>query len=61
MSYEEYKLLAIAVANGVATVSIDNPPINLFDMPLIEEMIKLGVELKADDEVRVIVFESANP
>ena len=61
MSYEEYKLLAIAVANGVATVSIDNPPINLFDMPLIEEMIRLGVELKADDEVRVIVFESANP
>ena len=61
MSYAEYKLLAIAVANGVATVSIDNPPINLFDMPLIEEMIKLGVELKADDEVRVIVFESANP
>ena len=61
MSYAEYKLLAIAVANGVATVSIDNPPINLFDMPLIEEMIKLGVELKADDEVRVIVFESADP
>jgi len=61
MSYENYKLLAIAVANGVATVSIDNPPINLFDMPLIEEMIALGVELKADDEVRVIVFESANP
>jgi enoyl-CoA hydratase/carnithine racemase len=61
MSYKEYKLLAITVAKGVATVSIDNPPINLFDMPLIEEMIKLGHELKADDEVRVIVFESANP
>jgi len=61
MSYAEYKLLAIAVADGVATVSIDNPPINLFDMPLIEEMIKLGVQLKADDEVRVIVFESADP
>lgn len=61
MSYAEYKLLAITVAKGVATVSIDNPPINLFDMPLIEEMVKLGVELKADDEVRVIVFESANP
>ena len=61
MSYAEYELLAIAVANGVATVTIDNPPINLFDMPLIEEMIKLGVELNADDEVRVIVFESANP
>ena len=61
MSYAEYKLLAIAIANGVATVTIDNPPINLFDMPLIEEMIKLGVQLKADDEVRVIVFESADP
>ena len=61
MSYADYKLLAITVAKGVANVSIDNPPINLFDMPLIEEMIKLGQELKADDEVRVVVVGSANP
>jgi enoyl-CoA hydratase/carnithine racemase len=61
MSYESYTLLKITVDRGVATVLIDNPPINLFDMPMIEEMIRLGHELEADDDVRVVIFESADP
>jgi enoyl-CoA hydratase/carnithine racemase len=61
MSYENYKLLKTIVDRGVATVVIDNPPINLFDMPMIEEMIRLGHELEADDDVRVVIFESADP
>jgi enoyl-CoA hydratase/carnithine racemase len=61
MSYDNYHLLKTTVANGIATVVIDNPPINLFDMPMIEEMTRLGLELEADEDVRVIVFESANP
>jgi enoyl-CoA hydratase/carnithine racemase len=61
MSYESYNLLKTTVDRSVATVLIDNPPINLFDMPMIEEMIRLGHELEADDDVRVVIFESANP
>jgi len=61
MSYVDYRLLKTSVDRGVATVVIDNPPINLFDMPLMEEMIRLGQDLKADNDVRVIVFESADP
>lgn len=61
MSYANYKLLKITVTRGVAAVAIDNPPINLFDMPLMEEMIRLGHDLEADDDVRVVIFESANP
>jgi enoyl-CoA hydratase/carnithine racemase len=61
MTYENYKLLKTTVDRGVATVLIDNPPINLFDMPMIEEMIRLGHELEADDDVRVVIFESADP
>lgn len=61
MNYADYRLLKTSVDQGVATVLIDNPPINLFDMPLIEEMIRLGQDLKADNDVRVIVFESADP
>jgi enoyl-CoA hydratase/carnithine racemase len=61
MTYENYKLLKTTVDRGVATVVIDNPPINLFDMPMIEEMIRLGHELEADDDVRVVIFESADP
>lgn len=61
MSYENFALLKTTVDAGVATVVIDNPPINLFDMPMIEEMTRLGQQLEEDDEVRVVVFESANP
>jgi enoyl-CoA hydratase/carnithine racemase len=61
MHYDNYKLLKITVDHGVATVAIDNAPINLFDMPMIEEMIRLGHELEADDDVRVVIFESADP
>jgi enoyl-CoA hydratase/carnithine racemase len=61
MDYSNYKLLKTSVDCGVATVVIDNPPINLFDMPLVEEMVQLGHDLETDDEVRVVVFESADP
>lgn len=61
MGYENYQLLRVDVDRGVATVTIDNPPINLFDMPLMQEMASLSEELEADDAVRVVVFESADP
>ena len=60
MRYENYNLLKTTVDCGVATVTIDNPPINLFDMPMIEEMIRLGHDLETDDDVRVVIFESAD-
>ena len=61
MSYANYDLLKVTVERGVASVLIDNPPINLRDMPLIEELTRLGTELEADDAVRVVVFSSADP
>jgi enoyl-CoA hydratase/carnithine racemase len=61
MSYEDYKCLRIEIEGGVARVIIDYPPINLLDIPLMLEMDRMGAELEADDEVRVMVFRSANP
>ena len=61
MAYENYKALRIAVARGVARVTIDHGEINLFDLTLIIEMARLGAELEADDEARVVVLQSANP
>ena len=55
MSYSHYKLLKTSVEQGIATVLIDNPPINLLDMPMIQELIQLGLDLEADDEVRVVI------
>ena len=61
MPYDDYKTLRVESDAGVAWVTIDHPPINLFDLTLMQEIARLGQELEADDEVRVIVFESADP
>src|SRR5438445_6936316 len=61
MSYEEYDCLKVHPDRGVATVTIDHPPINLFDLALIQEMDRIGRELEVDGDVRVVVFQSANP
>jgi len=61
VSYEALTALRVRCERGVAFVTIDHPPINLFDLTLIQEMIALGDLLQADDTVRVVVFDSANP
>lgn len=61
MPYEGYSCLKIRPDRGVLWVTIDNPPINLFDVPLMREIDRLGREVEADDGVKVVVFDSANP
>src|SRR5690348_11654642 len=61
MAYTGYDCLRIDLHRGVATVTIDHPPINLFDLELIGEMDRVGRELEAAGEVRVVVFQTPNP
>ncbi len=61
MPYEGYQCLKIRVDRGVAWITIDHSPINLLDLQLIQELNRVGRELEADGEVRVAVFQSANP
>ncbi|WAC91116.1 enoyl-CoA hydratase/isomerase family protein [Mycobacterium sp. Aquia_213] len=61
MVYEGYQLIRVAAANGVCRATIDNPPINLLDVPLLNEFDRLAREVAADDEVRVLVVDSADP
>jgi enoyl-CoA hydratase/carnithine racemase len=61
MPYDGYECLQVEVDGGIATVSIDNPPINLLDLSLLTEIDRLGSELAEDGEVRVAVFQSADP
>jgi enoyl-CoA hydratase/carnithine racemase len=61
MAYDGYQCLRVAVDAGVAWVTIDHPPINLFDMALIGDMLRVGEELERDAAVRVVVFQSADP
>jgi enoyl-CoA hydratase/carnithine racemase len=61
MPYAGYSCLKTRLERGVLFVTIDHPPINLFDLPLMREMDRLGREVEVDDAVRVVVFDSANP
>ncbi|MGF7236906.1 MAG: enoyl-CoA hydratase/isomerase family protein [Frankia sp.] len=61
MGYEGYETLAVRLTEGVAFVAIDHPPVNLLDSALVAELDRFNTEVRADDAVRVIVFESAIP
>lgn len=61
MAYDGYSCLKVRLARGVLFVTIDNPPINLFDLSLMQDIDRLGREVEADDDVKVVVFDSANP
>jgi enoyl-CoA hydratase/carnithine racemase len=60
MAYE-HDTLRVAVDGGVAKVTIEHPPINLFDLPLMLDMARCGEALAADADVRVVVVHSAHP
>jgi enoyl-CoA hydratase/carnithine racemase len=61
MSYSGYQCLKVRSSQGVAFVTVEHPPINLFDMALILEVDRVGRELEADADVRAVVVDSADP
>ena len=60
MSYD-YQHLQVSVEGRMATVVIDNPPINLITPALFVELDALSQELSADDQLTVVVLKSADP
>lgn len=61
MRYTGYATLRVTIEEGVAFVTIDHPPVNLFDLTMMTDMDRLGRELADDVTVRVVVFSSADP
>lgn len=61
MEYKDYKVFKIEVKNAIAWVTIDNPPVNLINMDFLVDMDRFFNEVKEDDDVKVIVFQSADP
>lgn len=60
VSYAGFNTLRVAVADGIAHLTINNGEINLFDGPMFVEMARVAAMLAADDNVRVVVLKSAN-
>ncbi|MEU4164323.1 enoyl-CoA hydratase/isomerase family protein [Actinoplanes sp. NPDC026670] len=61
MTYEDFTAITIGIQQGVATVTIDHPPLNLLDSKLIPDLLTFATRVRDDDSIRVIVFESADP
>lgn len=61
MSYDDLRALNVRIADGVATVTIDHPPLNLMDGVLLPSLRGFVHRVRHDADVRVIVFQSADP
>jgi enoyl-CoA hydratase/carnithine racemase len=61
MAYNDYKFLKLQAKRGILFVTIDHPPINLLVQEMAEEFLRLSMEAAVDDEIKVILFDSANP
>jgi enoyl-CoA hydratase/carnithine racemase len=60
MAYDGYKTLRVSIDDGVARLTIDNPPVNMLDTALITELKRFVDEVRADKTVRVIVADSVD-
>lgn len=54
-------VLRVNLDGAIATVTIDNPPLNLMDQALIDDLDRLGRWLEEDETLKVVIFRSANP
>ncbi|MEO0441140.1 MAG: enoyl-CoA hydratase/isomerase family protein [Pseudomonadota bacterium] len=60
MGYE-YELFSVSRQDRLATVVIENPPVNLITLQMYEELQGLTAELEADPDLTVVLFKSADP
>lgn len=50
------------ISESYSKITIDNPPVNVFDPKFSVQLIRdIMEELEADENLKVVVFESANP
>lgn len=55
------KTLHLAVSNGIANIKLDNAPVNALSGTMIKELKQVLGDLTSRKDVKVILFESANP
>lgn len=61
MRYENFKTLKVTIARGVAFVTLEHGELNLLDMDMLIDLDRLGRTVEVDDQVKVMVLQSANP
>jgi enoyl-CoA hydratase/carnithine racemase len=61
VQHDSYRNIKLVNESGILWATIDNPPVNLIDEPLILELERLGNEAADLDDVSVLVLKSADP
>jgi enoyl-CoA hydratase len=62
IKYDDYSQLAIAVEDGIATVTFNRPDImNAMNHAMVDELSRAWVALDQDDTVKVVVLTGAGP
>lgn len=61
VNHDAYRTLRVVLTDGVARVTVDNPPVNVLDVAVMTDLRHLLTSLADDSEVKVIVFDSADP
>ncbi|ASV85172.1 putative enoyl-CoA hydratase [Ochrobactrum quorumnocens] len=61
MTDTAFSRLRISKSEGIATITIDNPPVNVLDVPLMSEIRRFLLSVRDDPDTRVLVFQSADP
>ncbi|MBC8152695.1 MAG: enoyl-CoA hydratase/isomerase family protein [Bacteroidetes bacterium] len=60
-SYGGYTALHVVINAGVAQVTINHPPVNVLGVTLITELGRFAAAVRYDEQVRVVVLQSADP
>ena len=61
MNYINYKTFTAKQDKGILVVTFDNPPVNIQDIEMLNDLDRLCETLEQDKTVKVVIFESANP
>ena len=61
MQYENFTTFTVKVADAIAWVTFDYPPVNIQGLPMLSDLDMLAQKLEADRSVKVVVFQSAHP
>jgi enoyl-CoA hydratase/carnithine racemase len=56
-----FSTFSLSQEGALLRVSLKNPPINLMSLKMVEELFQLTGRLHADPDIKVVLFESADP
>ncbi|MEM9947684.1 MAG: enoyl-CoA hydratase/isomerase family protein [Cyanobacteria bacterium P01_D01_bin.36] len=61
MNYDSFTTFNVEVESAIAWVTFDYPPVNIQGLPMLADLNMLAQKLEADRNIKVVVFQSANP